>query len=124
MATTTKNRRRIQRHPVSETHGAKVEFNWSDAEGDHRSLPLVDISSSGFSFALTEDLSGMTEGSEIPDVTLYFEDCEVRGEVVVLHITPETATRAVCGVLFYPASDDELVKLKNVIAGMESRQST
>ena len=121
--TTTKNRRRTPRHPVSATSGARVEFNWPHPNGENQSLSLVDISSSGFSFALGEELSGLSIGTEVEGVTLRFEDCDVRGEMVVLHLGPDPATGTNCGVLFYPDSDQELIKLKKVIAGMESLQS-
>ena len=123
MATRTKNRRRTQRIPISETTRARVEFNWPHPNGESLSLSLIDISSSGFSFALGESLPGLSIGTEVEGVTLRFEDSDVRGEMVVLHLGAELATGTNCGVLFYPESDQELVKLKKVIAGMESLQS-
>ena len=43
MATRTKNRRRTQRIPISETTRARVEFNWPHPNGENLSLSLIDI---------------------------------------------------------------------------------
>ncbi len=114
MTTTAKNRRGIRRHPVSATSGARVEFSWAPC--DNQSLALFDITSSGFSFALGESLPGLTNGVEVAGVTLRFVDCDVRGGMVVLHVPAEPTKGMSCGVRFYPASEEERVKLKCVIA--------
>ncbi len=138
MTTTTKNRRSIQRHPASETSGARVEFSWPHPNGENQSLSLVDISGHvgrgvrsarrpvgwfGLSFAFGENLPGLTTGTEVEGVTLRFAGCDVRGKMVVLRVTAEP-TGMSCAVMFYPASDEERFKLKNIIAGMELLQST
>jgi hypothetical protein len=37
-----------------------------------------------------------------------------------MHVTADPDSRYVCGALFYPSTDTDLVKLKGVIAGMEA----
>ena len=78
---------------------------------------------SGFSFSLAESLPGLDAGTQFDSVKLILGDCEMRGEILVMHVTHEPESAIVCGALFYPANDAELLKLKGVIAGIETAQS-
>jgi hypothetical protein len=81
------------------------------------------VSISGISFGLTESLTGLDAGSQLSQVKLILGDCEIRGELLIMHVTPEPESGIVCGALFYPANDEELLKLKGVIAGIDTAQS-
>jgi hypothetical protein len=119
MTTTTACRRKARRHRLSSTE-ASVEFDYPNPGGHPCRLPLVDVSISGLSFAGTDELFGIEAGTDLSDVTIRVGSCEMRGDLLVMHATPEGVPDAVYGALFYPASDTDLVKMKSVLAGIEA----
>jgi hypothetical protein len=122
MSTTTKSRRRQVRHEVAPGRTAWVEFEHPAPHGRHHRLALTNLSSSGVSFAFgaEAELSGLDPGTGIPGVLVRVGDCMIYGDLLVMHVTPRSGTENVCGALFYPKSDGDLVKLKGVVAGMEA----
>lgn len=120
MSTTAKNRRGQRRYSVSGTDEARVEFVFPAPHGRTFQLPLTNISSSGLSFRFDEnDLVGLEEGAALSDAVVRVGACTIRGELLVMHVTPATDSRQVCGALFYPSTDTDLVKLKSLVTGME-----
>jgi hypothetical protein len=121
MPTTTKNRRQQRRHSIATDQAARVEFDYPMPNGKKYVVPLVNVSASGLSFGLEEhdDLAGLQEGTSLPDAVIRVGDCTIRGELLTMHVTADPTSRYVCGALFYPATDTDLVMLKSVIAGME-----
>jgi hypothetical protein len=121
MSTIAKNRRRQTRHPVTTENVARVEFDHPTPNGRTYRMPLTNISASGLSFMFEEgdDLTGLDEGASLPGAVIRLGDCKISGELLVMHMTAGPDSRYVCGALFYPATDTDLVKLKSVIAGME-----
>jgi len=120
MATKTATRRRIRRHSVSNATGAFVDLEYASAKGLSCSLPLIDISMSGISFTFEDELPGIEDGVTLSGAVIRLGDCEIRGDLTVMHLTPHTGTTTLCGALFYPASDTDLVKVKSIIAGIEA----
>jgi len=110
-------RRTQRRHPVAPGADTRVEFEYPP--GREWNEPLVDISVSGISFALDEVAPHLDCGTNVPRVRIAVGSCVMNGDLLVMHVTA-TGGRAVCGALFYPATDDDLVKLKSVIAGIEA----
>jgi hypothetical protein len=47
----------------------------------------------------------------------------MRGEMLVMHVTPRTPEKRTIGALFYPAQDVDLTKWKSVVAGIEAVQT-
>ena len=116
------NRRKIRRYRVDSARVANVEFCYPGPNGRSFVLPLVDLSITGFSFKLEEPLSGLENGSTIEAVVVRVGDCEIKGDLLVMHLTDEHEGEACCGAFFYPENEPELVKLKCVVAGIEVLQ--
>jgi hypothetical protein len=108
MPISTSTRRRQRRYVVRGQRVACVEFEYPSPNGRAYRHTMVNLSASGVSFALDRDSPELDAG--------------IRGDLVVMHTTAE-GSGPVCGALFYPASDTDLVKLKGVIAGMEAVDS-
>jgi len=121
MSAVTKSRRRQYRYPVSRDKLARVEFAHPGPNGRRYSQDVTNISSSGVSFRVeeTDELTGLEEGASLSDVVIRVGHCLIRGEMLVMHVTGDIGSSRVCGALFYPATDNDLVQLKAVIAGME-----
>jgi hypothetical protein len=118
------NRRKSKRHSAKDSEEAYVELAVQDRNGDRCRLPLMDISISGLSFAIGDELPGIDSGATLPDVVIHLGACEIRGELVVMHLTPQSETRTVCGALFYATDDQDLIKLRSAVAGMEVALAT
>jgi hypothetical protein len=122
MSSTVACRRKARRHRLSAESDSRVEFDYP-GPGDHAcSMPIMDMTVAGFSFRLTEQLPGLEVGSNIREASLTIGACSMEGELVVMHVTDKEAG-AICGVLFYPATDTDLVKMKSLIAGIEAVES-
>ena len=123
MSSTTACRRKARRHRLSAESNARVDFSYP-GPGDHAcSMPVLDMSVAGFSFELTEELPGLEVGYNIQDASVTIGACSMEGELIVMHVTDQEAGAA-CGVLFYPATDTDLVKMRSLIAGIEAVESS
>jgi hypothetical protein len=121
MPISTSTRRRQRRYVVRDQRVACVEFEHPSPNGRAYRQTMVNLSASGVSFAL-DGAPELDAGTSLPRSTLRVGECIIRGDLIVMHITSEGSC-PVCGALFYPASDTDLVKLKGVIAGMEAVDS-
>ena len=122
MSITTKNRRGQTRYPVYRDRVAHLDFVHPTPNGRSYHATVINISASGVSFSVDDDVEPpqLDEGASVPDVALSVGDCSIQGELLVMHVTTDPDSRYVCGALFYPSTDTDLVKLKGVIAGMEA----
>jgi hypothetical protein len=118
--TTTTCRRKQRRHSASGNDSAAVEITYPQPQGRSHRFVLVDISISGLSFAFEDELIGIESGDALSDVVVRLGDCEIHGDLVVMHVTSHAGTHRVCGALFYAASDTDLLKWRSAIAGMEA----
>ena len=116
-------RRRQRRFSISETGGGAVEFEYPEPGCRRHCVPLTDISASGLSFNMDEPLPGLESGASINQVLIRLGDCEIRGDLLLMHVTPIFLSTLQCGALFYPATDTDLIKLKSVLAGIGAVQS-
>ena len=117
MATAESCRRKVRRHRLEPHSRSRVEFTYPAPHGRAMSLPLLDVSPAGFSFAMEEKFECLEAGATIDCVVLHVGRCAMRGDIMVIHVTPE---RGICGALFYPATDEDLIKLRAVMAGIEA----
>lgn len=123
MTSRTACRRQTRRYSLVGNKKAWIELDFPSPTGRRYRFSLLDVSISGFSFHVAEPLDGLEEGTKLAPVKLTLGDCEIRGELLVMHVTSEPESGIVCGALFYPANDEELLKLKGVIAGIDTAQS-
>ena len=117
MTTRSACRRRHRRHRFRDDGSSRLEFVYPQPNGAQRDVALLDISPSGFSFEVPDELLSLDQGSTVQGITLRFSNCELRGDMLVVHVTRE---RGVAGALFYPASDLDLVKLRTAVAALEA----
>ena len=120
MATVSQTRRVARRYAVSKSHHARLEFDYPGPGGKRYDLPLTDLSVSGLSFDCDDELPGLESGTTLSPVVIRLGKCDIHGDLLVMHVTSEPSTVTVCGALFYPAKDADLLKLKSAIAGIEA----
>ena len=111
MGTTLRCRRRHARHRFSENAEASVEFGYPNPQSRRCSMRIRDISPSGLSFVLSHELPGLEVGTCIRGASVRVEGHAFHGDLLVMHVTPSNDPGSICGVLFYPASDEDLDRL-------------
>ena len=118
--------RRDRRHLLDVGESAWVEFDYPSPSGPRWRLPLLDVSVAGLSFILPDELLGIDCGATLRDVVVRVGDCELQGSLVVMHVSPDPASYSWtgCGALFYPATEADQLKLKNIIARIEAAQTS
>jgi len=123
MTTRTATRRKQPRYAVRDGQ-AILRVARPEGQGGALALPIVDLSAAGISFAVEPGaLAGLEPGARLEGVTVRVGDCEIRGELLVMHLTPGAPSRLICGALLYPRTDGDLVRLKRVLAGTRVRRS-
>ena len=120
MATLRQSRRVVRRHAIANAEQARIVFHYPGPGGRRCELPLIDISISGLSFRYRDEIPRLETGTALAAVTVRFGSCEIEGDLLVMHVTPHAPGETLCGALFYPAKDADLLKLKSVIAGIEA----
>jgi len=120
MATVSQTRRIARRYAVSKSHHARLEFDYPGPGGKRFDLPLIDLSVSGLSFNCSDELPGLESGTTLSPVVIRLGKCDIHGDLLVMHVTSDPSPETVCGALFYPAKDADLLKLKSAIAGIEA----
>lgn len=123
MTVARRTKRSTPRFRVPDVNQASVDMAFPEHGGRVCSFPIRDLSISGISFLLPEDLSNIESGTEFQNVTLRFSQATMAGDLLVMHMSNASGGRVVCGSLFYPASEEDLMKLKSVVAGFEVARS-
>ena len=122
MSVMTSCRRKKDRHILSEDLQARIEFAFPEPGGHSCEMALRDLSSGGLSFTLAHDLPGLEVGDCLKRATLHVGDQTLEGDVLIMHITPELEPGAVCGALFYPARDIDIITLQRVVQAIEENR--
>ena len=120
MATVSQTRRVTRRYAVTKSHRARLEFDYPGPGGKRYDLPLIDISVSGLSFNCADRLPGLESGTTLSPIIIRLGMCDIHGDLLVMHVTRDPSGGTICGALFYPAKDADLLKLKSAIAGIEA----
>jgi hypothetical protein len=108
------DRRRTDRHRFEPDTAAPFRFRFPDEDGALFESEVRDISGSGLSFFVVPGLPTLEAGDLLRDVVVEVGSRPIRGEMVVLHVTPQFEPGAVCGGLFYPKSDDDLLAVRRL----------
>ena len=117
-------KRSSRRFPLPEDAQARVDFVYPYPKGHHCSMQLRDISASGLSFFLRHDLPGLDVGDSIDRVSVDIEGYDLRGDLLVMHLTPDASEGSVCGALFYPRGDRNLRALHALVTELEENEGT
>lgn len=112
------NRRRQARLTFPHEAEARLVFGYP-FPGAHRCvMPLRDISPGGLAFTLNLDLPGLDIGQSIERCELIVGERVVRGDLLVMHLTPGPFTGATCGSLFYPTEDEDIARYQELVASI------
>ena len=113
-------RRGHPRYALDPLGDGTLELGYPRPDGFRYIVPLRDISRGGLSFVLRHDLSGLEVGDSIDRVSIRVGRREVRGDLLVMHLTPGTETGSVCGAFFYPENDEDILTLRAILDELEA----
>ena len=99
-----------------------LEFGYPRPEDPPCVLELRDMSQGGLAFVLRQELPGLDVGDSIDQVEVRIGDRVVRGNLLVMHFTPDASAGSVCGALFYPGEDVDLLTLRAILRDLEERR--
>ncbi|MDH3591997.1 MAG: hypothetical protein OER88_08970 [Planctomycetota bacterium] len=100
----------------------RVEFGYPNPAGHACEMKIRDISASGIGFLVDEELPGLEVGRILEGVTVRIGRRSVRGDLVVMHLTDGRPTDAFCGAMFCPTSDEDILRLREVLHELRSGQ--
>ncbi len=113
-------RRGHRRYALSPGAEATVEFGYPEPDGYACAMALKDLSASGLSVTLAHELPGLEPGRAIAGATVRVRGRAFRGDLLVMHLTPDATPGSVFGALFFPASDGDLLVLRETVAALEA----
>jgi hypothetical protein len=125
IAVTNRNRRLQHRFTIPAESGAVLLFRYPTPQHGHRlEARLRDISLSGLSLTLPEELVGVQAGDIVKAIEARVAGKSFRGDLLVMHVSPANEAGAVCGGLFYPEGDEDLITIRLVVRALEAASKT
>jgi len=124
MAATFPNRRLQHRFTIPPDAGAVLHFRHPAQHGPHVEVRVRDISLSGLSMSLPEELAGVQAGDIVKAIEARVAGKTFRGDLLVMHVSPANGTGAACGGLFYPEGDEDLITIRLVVRALEAASKT
>lgn len=116
-------RRKQPRYKAPEQLASRVVFQYRPLGNDTFEMPIKDLSPSGVSFTLTSDLPKLEVGDCIARVKIHLGEDTLRGDLLIMHLSPGAEEGAVCGGLYFPSSDEDILKLQGVIRMLEQEKA-
>lgn len=113
------NRRLQRRYPLPADAGALLRFNHPGPGGPAFSTPVRDVSLSGLSFFLPSEIPGLHVGGIVHGIEASIAGRSFRGDLLAMHMTPGNSPGSVCGGLFYPESDEDLITIRLVVRTLD-----
>jgi len=119
-AAPVRNRRLQPRYPVPADAGAALVFRYPFPNGPVVEARLRDISLSGLSLFLPAALSRVQVGDIVNGIEARVANKSFRGDLLVMHVTRASEPATVCGGLFYPEGDEDLITIRLVLRSLEA----
>lgn len=112
-------RRKYPRFSLTASYAGTIEFGFPGPEGTPCCMDLLDLSRGGISFILAHELPGLEAGESIDGARVQLGGHTVHGDIVVMHLTPDATRGDVCGALFFPSQDEDILALRALLAMLE-----
>lgn len=111
-------RRTHPRFPLPE--GGTVFFGFPRPQDPPCTMQLRDVSQSGLAFVLLHELPGLEVGDSLEGVRIRIGKREMRGDMLIMHFTPDDTPGSICGALFYPGEDSDILALRAILQELEA----
>jgi hypothetical protein len=113
------NRRLQNRYTLLET-GAALSFQYPSPHGPRLETRIRDVSLSGLSMYLPEELLGIEAGDIVKGIEARVLRKTFRGDLLVMHVGGNGEAGSVCGGLFYPEGDEDLITIRLVVRALDA----
>ena len=113
-------RRKNPRFSLVAPYDGTIQFGFPEAHSAVCTMTLLDLSRGGLSFVLAHELPGLEVGESIDAARVHLAGRIVTGDIVVMHLTPDAGRGAVCGALFFPTEDEDILALRGLISMLEA----
>ena len=120
MASSFSNRRLQHRFTISADSGAVLHFRYPAQHGPRVEARLRDISLSGLSMTLPEELGSVQAGDIVKAIEARVAGKTFRGDLLVMHVSSVNETGVACGGLFYPEGDEDLITIRLIVRALEA----
>jgi len=124
LAPSFSNRRLQHRFTIPPDSGAALHFRYPAQHGPRLEARIRDISLSGLSMTLPEELSGIQTGDIVKAIEARVAGKTFRGDLLVMHVSAVNETGVACGGLFYPEGDEDLITIRLVVRALEAASKT
>ena len=114
------NRRLQNRYTVPAEAEATLQFRHPPPHGPQLETRLRDVSLSGLSMVLPEEFAEVQAGDIVRGVEARVARKTFRGDLLVMHVTHAQESGAICGGLFYPEGDEDLITIRLVVRALEA----
>src|SRR5262245_862870 len=114
------NRRLQNRYTLPPDADATLQFCHPPPYGPRLSARLRDVSLSGLSMVLPDELSAVEAGDIVKGIDVRIAQKSFRGDLLIMHVTHVGEPGAVCGGLFYHEGDEDLITVRLVIRSLEA----
>ena len=114
------NRRLQHRFILPPDADAALHFHYPPPNGPRLEARVRDVSLSGISMLLPQELSGIDAGDIVKGIEVRVERKTFRGDLLVMHVSPFRDQATVCGGLFYPEGDEDLITIRLVVRALEA----
>jgi hypothetical protein len=120
VAASYRNRRLQKRYAPPAGMTSEIRFRHPSPHGAEFQAPLRDVSLSGLSLILPSELPGIQIGDIVRNIEVRVAQKLFRGDLLVMHLTPDNEPGAVCGGLFYPDGDEDLITIRLVVKALDA----
>lgn len=114
------NRRLQNRFSLPADVEASLQFRYPSPHGPNLQAEVCDVSLSGLSMKLPAELAGIHIGDILKGIEAQVARKTFRGDLLVMHMTPANEPGAVCGGLFYPEADEDLITIRLVVRALDA----
>jgi hypothetical protein len=114
------NRRLQKRFSTPADAEASLKFRHPAPNGQQFDARLRDISLSGLSLILPSEIPGIQTGDILRGMEVRVARKTFRGDLLVMHVTPANEPGAICGGLFYPDGDEDLITIRLVVRALDA----
>ena len=114
------NRRLQRRHTLGPETRSTLKFRWPAPNGQELTARVRDVSLSGLSMGLPDELVGFEVGDILKGIELHINGKVVHGDLLAMHVTHVEGTGSICGGLFYPQADEDLITIRLIVRALEA----
>jgi len=120
MSSAFPNRRLQNRYTLPAETEAMLQFCHPPPHGPRLNARVLDVSLSGLSMILPDELSAVQVGDIVKGIDARVAQKTFRGDLLIMHVSHAAGTGPVCGGLFYPEGDEDLITVRLVIRALEA----